>query len=781
MKKLFLLSIVLFCSYLGFSQEKYSKIKIYTGTNGLKQLNSLGLQTDDGIHKAGNYFITDYSTSEINKVKTSGLRYEIIVPDVKKLYVDRNKGKENTKLRQDSKSTTPANFHLGASLGGYLNFEEIQAELDLMHTLYPNLITVKSSIGTETTTEGRTIYFVKISDNPNINEPTETQVLYNALTHAREPMGMMHIIYYMWYLLENYDSNLEVKAIVDNLELYFVPCINPDGYVYNQTTDPTGGGMQRKNRRPTSGGEPQGVDLNRNYGYQWGFDNTGSSNDPADETYRGTAGFSENETQMIKSFSESHNFVFAQNTHTYSNYLLFPWGYDELLTPDDNKLRTWGHYMASQNQFQVGTCWELLYTANGGADDWMYGEQTTKAKTYSYTPESGNQVDGFWPAIDRIEPIATGNLEMNLYFSRLALKYAKSFDASPEYVNTLEGNFDFNFQEIGNDNMGDFTVELVPLKNISSVGTPVTFTDPNLFEMYPGSISYVLDPTPVDDSIIYILKTSSSQFSTQDTIVKLLGNITSIYTNDCSNIADWTVATTWNTTTDSYHSATASITDSPAGNYGTNISNTITSTNPINLTSFSKIDLVFWAKWAIEADYDYCQLSISTNNGTSWTPLAGNYTNLGVNAQTGANNEPLYDGSQSNWIQEKISLDSYIGQNVKFRFQIFSDSGVELDGFYFDDFEIQAITPFIPTSVLNVIADETKIFPNPTTGIVNFSSGSLFGVNNIKIINSNGITVKQFNSISQNLKNINLSNLPKGLYIVKFEGNKNITTRIVIE
>jgi murein tripeptide amidase MpaA len=71
----------------------------------------------------------------------------------------------------------------------------------------------------------------------------------------------------MWYLLENYGTNDEVTYLVNNHQLYFVPCINPDGYVYNQTTNPNGGGMWRKNRR-NNGGGVYGVDLNQNKLFQ---------------------------------------------------------------------------------------------------------------------------------------------------------------------------------------------------------------------------------------------------------------------------------------------------------------------------------------------------------------------------------------------------------------------------------------------------------------------------------------------------------------------------------
>ena len=130
-------------------------------------------------------------------------------------------------------------------MGGYLTYSEMLSELDDMAQQYPNLITVKTPIHNFLTHENRPIYHVKISDNPNSNE-SEANVLYTAIHHAREPMSLMENIFFMWYLLENYNTNLEVKYLVDNNQMFFVPCINPDGYIYNEITDPNGGGMWRK-------------------------------------------------------------------------------------------------------------------------------------------------------------------------------------------------------------------------------------------------------------------------------------------------------------------------------------------------------------------------------------------------------------------------------------------------------------------------------------------------------------------------------------------------------
>ena len=114
-------------------------------------------------------------------------------------------------------------------------------QLDLMHQLYPNLISSRDDVRDNNLTnnphphqtfEGRFLQFVKISDNPNVNEQ-EPQILYTAIHHAREPASLQQLIFYMWYLLENYEDSQEIRDIVNNTELYFIPCVNPDGYIFN--------------------------------------------------------------------------------------------------------------------------------------------------------------------------------------------------------------------------------------------------------------------------------------------------------------------------------------------------------------------------------------------------------------------------------------------------------------------------------------------------------------------------------------------------------------------
>jgi hypothetical protein len=357
------------------------------------------------------------SDKEIVNLADLGFSYEILIDDMTKYYQERSRRTETEMKnleREMKEKYSSGGFGFG-SMGGYYTFDEVVAELDTMRMLYPNLITAKYSIGT--TLEGRTIWAVKISDNPDVTEG-EPEVFYNALIHAREPVAMMSVIYFMYHLLENYGINPEITYLVDNRELYFVPVINVDGYEYNRQMAPNGGYMWRKNKRDNNGNSTfeegyDGVDLNRNFGYMWGYNNIGSSPDPSSELYRGTAPFSEPEIQVIRDFCTIRDFNLALNYHTYGNLLLYSWGYINTPTPDYDWFAECSSLMVVFNKYEAGQSPIVLYEVNGSADDWMYGEQVTKSKIFSMTPEVGNDNDGFWPIPDRIFPLAEENCYPN--------------------------------------------------------------------------------------------------------------------------------------------------------------------------------------------------------------------------------------------------------------------------------------------------------------------------------------------------------------------------------
>lgn len=398
---------------------KYSQVRVHiTSKDEILALAEVGLAVDH-IDFRGTYFDVVLNNEEVAILRSLGKGFEVLIDDLEAEYRSRAKlsATELNALKTQTPTlyATPSNFHYG-NMGGYLTFAEVVAELDQMRTLYPNLISVRQSLGLSI--EGRDLWMVKISDSPDIDE-TEQEILYTGLHHAREPQSMTTLIYFMWYMLENYGSDATVTGLVDNRELYFVPVVNPDGYVYNQSTNPNGGGMWRKNRR-NNGNGTFGVDLNRNYGYRWGYDNSGSSASTSSETYRGTAAFSEPETQVMRNFALSRQFRMANNFHSYGNLLIFPWGFiANFYTPDHATYTAWGQDMTQFNNYTDGTANQTVgYLVNGEANDWLYGEQVLKDKVFGFTTEVGTSSDGFWPAQARIIPLADENIYPNLFLAQ---------------------------------------------------------------------------------------------------------------------------------------------------------------------------------------------------------------------------------------------------------------------------------------------------------------------------------------------------------------------------
>jgi hypothetical protein len=412
--KHFLLSLCLLCVASASSAqlliEKYVRGYFELSACGLEHFDQHGIDME-GITKQGKGFVAELSWSEWKYVEQHSCNTEVLIYDMQQFYVERLARAKSGKMAMPVSEYLTPHFNYG-SMGGYLTLDEVNAELDSMILDYPGLISAKQVIGTSV--EGRPIYAVRISDNANVNE-AEPEVLYTAVHHAREAESVSQLIFYMQYLLYNYANNDTLSCLLNERAMWFVPMLNPDGYAYNYSISPDGGGMWRKNRRDNLDGT-FGVDLNRNYGHFWGYDDEGSSPFTSDNTYRGTAAFSEPETAAMRDFCNGHQFVNCLNYHTYSNLLIYPWGYDYgIYTPDSAIFVNLAITLTEANGYLFGTGDQTVgYIVNGDSDDWMYGEQTSKPKILAMTPEVGNDDDGFWPAVDRIIPLAEENIWANV-------------------------------------------------------------------------------------------------------------------------------------------------------------------------------------------------------------------------------------------------------------------------------------------------------------------------------------------------------------------------------
>ncbi len=376
------------CLAAGVSAEQYMQLRVYPESGAeWGVLRSLPL---DVAASGPGWMEIISSPEEYAQLSAEGLRIEVLQEDLERFYAERLGAK--------------------AGMGGYMTLAEVNARLDTLVMNFPDLVSAKVQIGT--THEGRPIWAVKISDNPNVDED-EPELLFTAAIHAREVITPLTVFNIMEYLAGYYNYMPEVKGMVDTREIWFVPMCNPDGYYYNEVIAPNGGGMWRKNRRPNGDGS-YGVDLNRNFGYMWGYDDFGSSPSPDAMTYRGPGPFSEPETQAIRDFMDSHDFRTAVFYHSYGNLILWPWGYDYLPCDHDRIFRTLGDSMRTYNGYFAGSG-TALYATNGGVDDWAYA---TRNERYCFTVEIGSGSDGFWPDPSRITELVNQNFEPALYLIR---------------------------------------------------------------------------------------------------------------------------------------------------------------------------------------------------------------------------------------------------------------------------------------------------------------------------------------------------------------------------
>ena len=333
---------------------------------------------------------------ELAILAESGLPHTILRADLERHYAERLVPSEEP-LGAVGGSITPG-FGQGG-MGGYHTFDEVVAILDQLTAAHPQIMTARFSLGTSI--EGRDLWAVKVSDNPGSDE-NEPEVRFDALHHAREPMSMESTLYYLAWLLEGYGNDPLATYLVDERETWFVPVVNPDGYVHNQTTNPGGGGMWRKNRRMNAGGSI-GVDLNRNYPFRWGFDNVGSSPSPTSSTYRGAGPASEPEIAAMVAFFQSRSFRTALSSHSYSNYWLAPWAFTNSLPADHADFQEIGALATVVSGYPFEPWFDQLYPSNGVTIDQDYGPHDT----YSWTPEIGSSAQGFWPPINALIPLAT--------------------------------------------------------------------------------------------------------------------------------------------------------------------------------------------------------------------------------------------------------------------------------------------------------------------------------------------------------------------------------------
>ncbi len=329
------------------------------------------------------YLLAIVDAQELAALERTGIELQVTWPDI------RDKFRAVTGCDPDDGSFR--------DFGYFFNYWEMQDTLRRLAALHPDIVRLDSSL---LSFQNRPLWCIKISDNPGVEEG-EPQVFFNGATHAREPMGAHTCINFAGLLCAGYGVDSTITWLVNNREIFIVPVMNPDGYVYN--SDSGGAGAYwRKNRR---GPVPPdiGIDLNRNYGFKWGYDNSGSSPDPASEVYRGPSRFSEPEVEAIHQFERQHRFRCAMDFHSYARDNLYPWAYTGSTPPEEALLQEIGDTFALNNGYSnTGQWYYALYPSNGTSVDWEFADTldqgVAKFASYAFTCELG--INDFWYGSD---------------------------------------------------------------------------------------------------------------------------------------------------------------------------------------------------------------------------------------------------------------------------------------------------------------------------------------------------------------------------------------------
>ncbi|MCX4693988.1 M14 family metallopeptidase [Streptomyces sp. NBC_01408] len=238
------------------------------------------------------------------------------------------------------------------------------------------------------TVQGKDILALKVTKNAKKTEDGDKpSVLYMSNQHAREWITPEMTRRLMHHTLDNYGKDPRITKLVDSTELWFLLSANPDGYDY--THAPDGRRLWRKNLRDNDGDgrttAADGVDLNRNFAYKWGYDNEGSSPSPASETFRGPKAQSEPETLALDRFQKRIGFEYAVNYHSAAELILYGVGWQVATpTPDDVAYKALAG--TPENPAVPGYYPQVsseLYTTNGEAD----GHASNVNGIMMFTPE----------------------------------------------------------------------------------------------------------------------------------------------------------------------------------------------------------------------------------------------------------------------------------------------------------------------------------------------------------------------------------------------------------
>ncbi|KFQ85554.1 Carboxypeptidase A1 [Phoenicopterus ruber ruber] len=302
-------------------------------------------------------------------LESNSISYSIMIEDVQEL-LDEEK-KSMTKSRRIERSTSTFNF------ASYHTIDEIYDWMDTLVADHPSLVS-KIQIGWSY--ENRPLYVLKFSTG-GLNRPA---IWLDTGIHSREWITQATGVWTANKIAKEHGRDPSITAILDSMDIFFEIITNPDGFAFTHSSNR----MWRKTRSINAGSDCVGVDPNRNW--DAGFGGSGSSSNPCAETYHGPYAHSEREVKAIVDFIRGHgNVKSVISIHSYSQMLLFPYGYKTAPVPNHQELNELAKKAVSDlaavygTKYVYGSIADTIYRADGTTIDWAYDNGVK----YSFTFE----------------------------------------------------------------------------------------------------------------------------------------------------------------------------------------------------------------------------------------------------------------------------------------------------------------------------------------------------------------------------------------------------------
>ncbi|KAH7123900.1 zinc carboxypeptidase [Dendryphion nanum] len=382
------------------SYDGHKVLRVKTGLHREWVHNQLStLKYDTWSHDEPGHVDLVVSAEEFAKLQKLGLDYHTMHEDLGKSISSERAPKSTWKRTVDDL----------AWFDSYHPYEEHLNWFRQLHASFPNQSEI---ISAGKSYEGRDLLGIHLWGGKGPGKPA---VLWHASVHAREWITTPTVEYLALQLVNGYKSGDNVtQGFLDSYDFFIFPFVNPDGFVFTQTTNR----LWRKNRQPSPRNSTCiGRDINRNWEYGWNANTRGASTNPCSEVYRGEAPSDAPENKAydthLRKLRDTQGIKLYIDWHSYGQYILSPYGANE--TQYAPSLGKWTHVSSliseairdssdARTTFTFGPSGATLYTTTGAAPDHVY---TIGGAEWSYTIELRDTGDfGFVLPAEQILPNA---------------------------------------------------------------------------------------------------------------------------------------------------------------------------------------------------------------------------------------------------------------------------------------------------------------------------------------------------------------------------------------